>query len=302
MGAKKRKKKSGGKIYVALTLIIILVILVLLYYLYEQNRKAPKAFKEIPPSQQEAESLSEALLQLEKVRSRPDFAWPVNLAGPKNLQLVEHTFLSLGYSEEHEQAAWVAYLLSRQHALNAHERRNNFRSDPLVRSKSAQREDYTRSGYDRGHLAPAADFDFRREALSETFYMSNVSPQKPAFNRGGWKELEELARQWASIHDSLWIVSGPVLSGGLKKIGANHVSVPEYFYKIILDSRQPSIKVIGFLMPNTKIKKESRYYAVSVDSIEKVSGLDFFPQLPDLLEEALEKSVQYEEWLSPEMK
>lgn len=302
MGAKKRKKNAGGLNYVLLTLLVTLVILVLLYYLYEQTRRAQKAFIEIPLSKKEPENLSEALLQLEKLRKEPDFALPINTGGRKNIQLVEHTFLRLGYSEEHEQAAWVVYLLSRRHALNTHERRNNFRSDPQVLSKSAHQKDYTRSGYDRGHLAPAADFDFQGKALNETFYMSNISPQKPAFNRGGWKKLEALSRQWASTEDSLWIVTGPVLGPGLKKIGQNHVSVPEYFYKIILDSRQPSIKIIGFLMPNRKLKHSPGYYAVPIDSIEKVSGLNFFPQMPDLLEEALEKNVQYEEWLSPEVK
>lgn len=286
MALKSRKK---GIYLLLLTLLVIIIFLLLLFFLYERNRN-PAGDKET-----NTRSTTQALRQLEQLRKRPDFAWPVNHL-QHELQLVEHTAFSLGYAEEHEQAAWVAYLLSSRHDENLHNRRNNFRTDPKVLSESASPRDYTNSGYDRGHLAPAADFDFSRKALSESFFMSNMSPQLPSLNRGDWKTLEELIRQWASAEDSLWVITGPVLGEGLKKIGGNSVSVPDYFYKIIFDARQPEIKMISFLLPNKRANQELRYRVVTVDSIEKVSGLDFFPQLPDVLEDSLESLKQTTYW------
>ena len=300
MAVKKSNNYYSGVIYVILSIFIILVILFILYRLYkhlhsEQGFKVPQE-KSVPKNQEEA------LLQLNSLRKRKDFAWPLPEGTFSKLQLTEHTAFSLAYSEEHEQPAWVAYLISRQHSLNAHERRNKFRVDPAITTSSASPSDYSNSGYDRGHLAPAADFDYNKKALTETFFMSNISPQKPELNRGKWKELEELVRSWATEHDSLWVVTGPVLEKGLKKIGTNKVSVPKYFYKIILDPKQPEVKMIGFLMPNSKNNKELSFYAVPVDSIEKICRLDFFPQLPDLLEDSLESYVHYKAWFTTERK
>lgn len=277
-----------------LLLFLVIAVFLLLLFLYDQRKRKKTspletAFITTPAS------LAGALEQLDSLRKQASFVWPV-ARRPEELQLVQHTAFSLGYSEEHEQAAWVGYLLSRQHAENRYKRRNNFKADPLVRSGSARRQDYRQSGFDRGHLAPAADLDFSRQALGESFYMSNISPQHPSFNRGGWKALEEMMRQWALEEDSLWVVSGPVLQQGLKKIGINQVSIPAYFYKIILDSRQAELKIISFLLPNKKIDKELRYWVVPVDSVEALSGLDFFPQLPDALEDSLESIVQTGLW------
>lgn len=295
MSAKKREK-SPEIIYLIVSISVILVLLFILWRLYYQQREQP-----LPAERRtgrEPAGLAEALEELEILRKRRDFGWPVANTH-SDLQLLEYSAFSLGYHEVHEQAAWVAYLLPREHALNMHERRNNFRTDPGLPTGSASPADYTRSGYDRGHLAPAADFDYDRKALSESFFMTNISPQFPAFNRGGWKELEDQVRKWATEYDSLHVITGPVLEEGLKKIGENRVSVPKYFYKIILDSRQPEIKMIGFLMPNKKITQGPWPYVVTVDSIEQVSGLNFFPQLPDILEDSLESMIQTTYWTSP---
>lgn len=295
MSAKKREKRPEV-IYLILSISVILVLLFILWRLYYLQREQPLPADR--PTVPEPAGLAEALEELEKLRKRRDFAWPVATAHDE-LQLLEYSAFSLGYHELHEQAAWVAYLLPREHTLNMHERRNNFRTDPGLPTGSASPADYTRTGYDRGHLAPAADFDYDRKALSESFLMTNISPQLPAFNRGGWKELEEQVRKWATEYDSLHIITGPVLRPGLKKIGQNGVSVPEKFYKIILDSRQAEIKVIGFLMPNEKITRGPWPFVVTVDSIERVTGLNFFPQLPDILEDSLESMIQTTYWTSP---
>ena len=112
-----------------------------------------------------------------------------------NGQIVHHANYTLQYNEEHEQASWVAYRLTSHHLQNpSTKRKDNFRSDPKVKTGSATLSDYKGSGYDRGHLAPAADFKWSSTAMSESFYMSNMSPQVPGFNRGIWKKLESKIR------------------------------------------------------------------------------------------------------------
>src|SRR5690606_12436904 len=166
-------------------------------------------------------------------------------------EIIEYTGFVLAYSEEHEQALWVAYELDQFEATaNLYNRTDNFREDPKLTTGSATLADYRGSGFDRGHLAPAADFKFSKVAMSETFYMTNMSPQKPGFNRGVWNKLEALVRNWAIEDEKLYIVTGGVLQDSLATIGDNNVSAPQYFYKIVLDYTLPGIKAIAFLMEN----------------------------------------------------
>jgi endonuclease G len=152
---------------------------------------------------------------------------PLVLNGEK---LIQHTGYSFVYSEEHEQAKWIAYVLNNKELDGIFDRSDNFREDPFVSSGSADNSDYAKSGYDRGHLAPAADMKWSEKAMSESFYYSNMSPQLPAFNRGIWKMLEEKVRDWALENDSILIVTGPILSSKNQKklatIGPNSVAVP----------------------------------------------------------------------------
>lgn len=162
----------------------------------------------------------------------------------------------------------------------------------MVRTGSAELSDYRGSGYDRGHLAPAADMKWSPTAMSESFYMSNMSPQRPRFNRGMWKRLEEKVRTWATESEEIYVVTGPVLSDNLPTIGANQVAVPEYYYKVILDFKEPELKGIGFILANQSSTQPLATYAVTIDSVEVVTGIDFFPAIEDSLEERIESSVQ----------
>ena len=194
-------------------------------------------------------------------------------------QIVKHQLYTLSYNEKHEQANWVAYRLYKNSINDLVKRKNNFRSDPKIISGSASVRDYNRSGYDRGHLAPAKTMSFSKETMSESFYMSNMSPQKPSFNRGVWKKLEEQVRSWVAISDSLYIVTGPVLKDSLGFIGDNRVTVPKAYYKAIIRFKNNELFGIGFLLKNQKSSKELNTFSVSIDSIEKVTGIDFFHKL-----------------------
>lgn len=213
------------------------------------------------------------------------------------IRIVRHTAYTLQYCEEFEQARWAAYVLRPHMISGAVSRTNDFRPDPLVKTGSASPEDYRGSGFDRGHLVPAADMKFSRKCMSETFYMSNMSPQRPAFNRGIWKELENLVRRWVRRDGELLIVTGPVLSGeSLSVIGQNRVAVPDFFYKVILDYREPEIKAIAFVLPNEKAGEDLSAFAVCVDRVEELTGIDFYAGLPDDVEERLESSLELDRW------
>ena len=205
--------------------------------------------------------------------------------------IITHTGYSLAYNEKYEQASWVAYTLTKEKTNQLFSRTDKFIPDPYVKSGTANNKDYSASGYDRGHLAPAADMGWSSTTMDESFYYSNMSPQVPGFNRGIWKKLEEQVRTWAIENDSIYVVTGPVLTGSLPSIGANKVAVPKYFYKVILDYTRPEIKGIGFIIQNTPSKEPLQHFAVTIDSVEKFCGIDFFPALPDEEETAIERKL-----------
>jgi len=132
--------------------------------------------------------------------------------------------------------------------------------------------------------------------MSESYYMSNMSPQKPSFNRGIWKRLEEQVRRWTVDNKSVYVVTAGVLIPGLSKIGPNQVSVPKMFYKVILDYQEPELKGIGFILPNKGSKEPLQNYAVTIDKVESVTGIDFFYTLPDEVEEEIESKVDLSRW------
>jgi len=210
-------------------------------------------------------------------------------------EIVKHSHYILSYSEAHEQAEWVAYELTADETIKVVDRNDRFKADPTVSTGSATLADYKGSGYDRGHLAPAADMGFSSIAMSESFYMSNMSPQLPAFNRGIWKELESLVRTYAKKYGKIYVVTGGVLNGSGQTIG-NNVTIPTHYYKIILTGEGENTRMISFLLMNQKHTAPLSKFVVNTDIIEKLTGIDFFPQLPDELEEKLESKVDNVNW------
>lgn len=212
-------------------------------------------------------------------------------------QIISNKGYTVSYNSDFRNPNWVAYVLERNELKGKKSRRTDkFTGDPLVAGKQATNADYSKSGYDRGHLAPAADMAWSDKSMSESFYFSNMSPQLPAFNRGKWKDLEDLTRKWADKESLLLIATGPVLKGPMKQIGKNSVSVPKYFYKVIIDPVLPERKGIGFVMENTKLQKPLRSYAVTIDSIERLTGINFFEALPDEIENKVESELILESW------
>ncbi|GAA4273859.1 DNA/RNA non-specific endonuclease [Aquimarina gracilis] len=210
--------------------------------------------------------------------------------------IIVHDNYSLSYSEKHEQAEWVAYELKREHLSNNNFKRPYFEKDEKVRSNSADWRNYKNSGYDRGHLCPAGDRRYDYNAFEETFLTSNISPQNHEFNSGIWNELEQKVRYWAKKYDGLYVVTGGVLSGDLKSIGYEAVSVPKYFYKVILKGGAENPKMIAFLMPHQNSNAPLKEFVVPTDKIEELTGIDFFSSLEDTIEKKLENSSSISGW------
>lgn len=222
----------------------------------------------------------------------PEEILPASTTG----EVVRHTYFALSYDEDHEQAEWVAYEITRDR-LNENwaERPNSFRPDADVRTESATPRDYSSSGYDKGHLCAAADMAFDAAAIDETFLMSNMSPQAPAFNGGIWRELEECSRDWGRKFKRVYVATGPVLTQApLGSIGFSKVTVPAAYYKVLY-APEPH-KAIAFVMPNALSTQPVMDYAVSIDQVEKLTSIDFFPSLLKGLDEEIEGSLDKDAW------
>ena len=237
-------------------------------------------------------------LKFENIQNLLPYMYPSPIA---NEEIVTHHALALSYNDKHEQPNWVLHLLTKDVLYGTVGRTNDFRIDPDVKSGTVDSVDYWDSGYDRGHMAPSADFRWSKTALSESFYYSNISPQVPELNRGSWSMLENQVREWSIDAKELYIVTGPVLEDGLPTLpqGTHRVSIPKLYYKIILDYFLPEYKATAFLFPNRDVYYDLSQFNVSIDSIEKITGIDFFPSLPDTLEARLEIQKGLKQWSLP---
>lgn len=265
---------------------VLSLLLLLSLILCGQNETESQRYK--------SDSLIEEVVRPKEMRSFSigssfDF-YPTSSSGT----VIHREGYSFSYSEKFEQSEWVAYELSATDFSKRDFKRPFFMKDPKVKTQSADWRNYKKSGYDKGHLCPAADRKSSYQAYAETFFTSNVSPQRHDFNDGVWNRLEQKTRYWAKKYNGLYVVTAGVLTGDLKTIGSEKVAVPNYFYKIIMTA--DSKRMIGFLVPHKNSDRPLYEFVVSVDKIEKLTGIDFFPKLPDSLENELEKANDYKKW------
>ena len=210
-------------------------------------------------------------------------------------QILKRKGYTLSYNADYKTPQWVAWELTKKETKGKEGRTNKFLPDPDVRGAKAYTGDYTKSGYDRGHMAPAADMKWNKQAMEESFYMSNICPQNPNLNRGDWNDLEEKSRQWAKKYGAVYIACGPIYDTKRpKRIGNNKVAVPHAFYKVILINDKKNPQAIGFIFPNSAGHKPLKKYMVTVDSVEKRTDIDFFPALPDEIENRIEAELVQE--------
>ena len=209
---------------------------------------------------------------------------------------------NLGYTSSYNTSYgipnWVAYELTRSEAASHEaERTNKFQADPKVIGKSASNSDYKGSGYDKGHMAPAADMKWSKTVMEQSFYFTNICPQVPGLNRGAWKDLEEEIREWAIRDSALVIICGPLFTKEpIKYIPETHVAIPDAYFKVVCAPYTDQARAIAFVFPNNKASKHPREYVVTIDSVEKMTGMDFLSQLPDEIENEIEKTSNYTHW------
>lgn len=212
-------------------------------------------------------------------------------------RIVVHSGYALSYNSERLLPDWVAYELTSLETEGDNPRAEHFQKDPFLSGLQADNDDYRNSGWDKGHMAPAADMKWDETAMKESFYLSNVCPQNHKLNSGTWKKLEEQCRKYAQRFGSVYIVCGPVIKNNkYGTIGDNGVMVPDGFYKVLLAVCYGKYIGIGFLFDNEKGNKNLMKHAVSIDEVERITGIDFFPSLPDDEEQRVEACYDEQAW------
>lgn len=211
-------------------------------------------------------------------------------------QVVNYEGMTLSFNRDMHIPNWVAWELTASEVAGTYPRDENFRGDDNVVG-SAEQWDYSYSGYDRGHMAPAGDMKWSKKAMDESFFMTNMCPQAKTLNTGAWKRLEEKCRQWAEIDSAIIIVCGPILTDPIEEfIGDSRVAVPQRFFKVILSPFVDQPRGIGFIMNNGKVQGGLQASAVSIDEVERITGLDFFSSLPDEIENDVESQCRFHYW------
>lgn len=196
----------------------------------------------------------------------------------------------IAYTPEFRQAGCTCYTLTAQQVKGKKVKRTNkFKTDYAV-ADPVRPEEYTATGFDRGHLVPASDMSYSKSSMHDSFYMTNISPQHPACNRGIWKKLETQVRKWAVKEKKIIVLTGPVIPKDAKEMKDTRIAVPVAFFKVIYDVTPPK-KMIGFIIPNQGRSESLKEFAVPVKTIEKITGYDFFcaPEFKDVNELELQQ-------------
>lgn len=217
-------------------------------------------------------------------------AFAIDLSPKSNCdQLIDHSYYKICYSDNHKQALWTFHTITPAYINGDESRTNDYRFDPKI-TNPVDGFDYRGSGFDRGHLVPAADMKLNYRSMTETFYMSNMSPQRASFNRSIWKKLEEGIRSQVGRYGEAIVVTAPILTKGLRRISSG-VSIPKFFFKIAYFPRARLMR--AYLIENTSQKgKNYRDFQVTVDEVEEITGIDFFHGLDKSLQKSLEASLK----------
>lgn len=277
----KKKSHSNNRLGCIIAIIVLIPILFGVYLYCQQIN-----------TQNNNEPQTDISLQIPLGK---DLETPIPLV-PRQEQIIRHSGYTVSYNKDLKIPNWVSYELTREETKGKEKRGNRFIADPLVTGPIATNADYTRSGYDKGHMAPAADMKWSPEAMKESFYFSNMCPQHPQLNRRGWKNLEEKIRNWAIADSAIIIICGPIIEKQPKTIGKNKVVVPQRFFKVVLSPFAKPIRAIGFLFTNEQAVEPLSSYVVTVDSIESLTNMDFFAPLPDEIENKIEANANYSLW------
>ncbi len=266
-----RRRSHAGR-FIAILAAIVVVAGLAIYQATAAPEAAPAASAAVG---------TKSLLAVDVPRSVPQ-------------QTVEYTGFTVNFNRDKHVPNYVAWELTAEKAAGTLPRGNKFAPDPRVRG-CAELDDYRRSGFDRGHMAPAGDMKWSARAMDDCFYFSNMCPQTKRLNSGKWNDLEKNTRRWATIDGQLIIIAGPVLTDRITRtIGAGRVAVPNRFFKVIYSPAKQ--QMVAFVFSNTDLPEAVKDAACSVDDVEAITGMDFFAALPDELENKLESQNNYARW------
>lgn len=271
-----KKKKAKRKSNPSLVIIFILVLIGWIWqtYIHPSNSQSAGSKIEMPATD-----------SLELVVIPPSV----------ESELLQYPGFTVSFNPKHHIPNYVAWTLTGDEAKggDVDKRTDNFAPDPAVRSCPTL-DDYRGSGFDRGHMAPAGDMKWSRDAMNACFLLTNMAPQAHNLNKGAWRTLEEKCREWAKRDSAVVIICGPVLTDPVKKrIGNTKVTVPKRFFKVVLAPNLSPPQGIGFIMPNGQVEGGMQTAAVSIDSVEAVTGFDFFSVLPDDIERIIEAECNF---------
>jgi len=256
--------------------------------------------------QPEAQRREKAVVQQEQAKeigaswtTMPDSVVELCTAAPltKIPEIVlQRTSYVVSYNKQTRCPNWVAWQLTADHTDGELKRMNNFHEDEDCPRPRATLQDYKGSGWSRGHMCPAGDNKWSREAMYDSFSLVNVCPQDSKHNSGVWNSMEMDCRQWARKYGEVFIVCGPVWTKGKHQtIGPNKVQVPEAFFKVVLRLK-PKPAGFGFITRNNEGTKKRDLYYNSIDQVERITGIDFFPALPDDIENEVEAKADVSDW------
>lgn len=294
-----KKKKQSGDPWRIILIVALLGLMAYKYRLTDGNQSGKLPAEPVqtekaaaPAGPKATQTTTEKAARTTQASSRNGALEIPVMKSRAGGQIIRRKGYTLSYNADYKTPQWVAWELTKKETKGKEERADKFLPDPDVKGAKAYTADYTRTGYDRGHMAPAADMKWSRQAMEESFYLSNICPQNPNLNRGDWNDLEEKSRQWARKFGAVYIACGPIYdSKEPKRIGNNRVAVPDAFYKVILVNDPKKPKAIGFVFANAAGHLSLKKYAVTVDSVEKKTGIDFFPALPDEVENRIEAEI-----------
>lgn len=211
-------------------------------------------------------------------------------------ELIQYTGFNLSFNAENHVPNYVAWVLTADKAAGNLPRESRFAADPRVDGCPGL-DDYRRSGFDRGHMAPAADMKWSSQAMADCHFLTNICPQDHSLNSGRWSTLETKCRNWATRDSVIVIVAGPILTDVRpRQIGRTRVTVPERFFKVVLAPNANPPRAIGFIMPNSYVSENLDELVYPVDYIEEITGFDFFHNLPDEIEQQVESNANYRDW------
>jgi endonuclease G, mitochondrial len=199
--------------------------------------------------------------------------------------LIVHNYFIVSYSRALKNPEWTIYKLKKDNILSTNSfRRRNFTADPKLNNYTANSWDFSGSGYERGHMVPAEDMDFAEKAMEETFFMTNVAPQLPQFNRGIWKKMENVVRKNALLKSEITVITGSFFpEDSLTKI-ENGIAIPQKFYKVLFHRDSSNISAIAFVLPHEQSSGKISDYAMSVAEAEQKLNIIFFYKLAETIE------------------